>query len=88
MAVGEQRSIEVHPVTGIRMAAVASNIRYADRLDLVLLEIAERSTVAGVDPQNRSCAAPVQIAKPQSQTKRCESLTSNTEIAIVAMPAA
>ncbi|MCH7815035.1 MAG: bifunctional glutamate N-acetyltransferase/amino-acid acetyltransferase ArgJ [Proteobacteria bacterium] len=78
MAVGEQRSIEVHPVTGIRMAAVASNIRYADRLDLVLIEIAERSTVAGVYTQNVFCAAPVKIAKQHSQKKSCRSFLINT----------
>lgn len=78
MVVGEQRSIEVHPVTGIRMAAVASNIRYADRLDLVLIEIAERSTVAGVYTQNAFCAAPVKIAKQHSQKKSCRSFLINT----------
>lgn len=51
------------PVQGVRVAAVASHIRYANRLDLVLIELAEGSTVAGVFTLNAFCAAPVHVAR-------------------------
>lgn len=63
MAVGDGQLGEVHAVAGIRLAAVESNIRYENRLDLVLIEIPEQASVAGVFTQNAFCAAPVLICK-------------------------
>ena len=56
-------SSKIYPVKGIKLAAVESNIRYRDRLDLVLVEIIQGSNVVGVFTQNAFSAAPVQIAK-------------------------
>ena len=42
---------------------IRDRIRYHDKLDLVLIELAEQSTVSGVFTQNAFCAAPVVIAK-------------------------
>ncbi len=50
-------------VAGVRVAAVASHVRYANRLDLVLMELAPGSTSAGVFTQNAFCAAPVHVAR-------------------------
>ncbi|MDH5300959.1 MAG: bifunctional glutamate N-acetyltransferase/amino-acid acetyltransferase ArgJ [Gammaproteobacteria bacterium] len=47
------------PVAGVRVATVAAGIKYADRRDLVLFELCEGSTVAGVFTRNAFCAAPV-----------------------------
>ena len=63
MPVGSQDKVNVAPIDGIRLAAVASQIRYGNRLDLVLIEIAQDSTTVGVFTQNAFCAAPVRIAK-------------------------
>lgn len=63
MAVGPDRKDSIARISGIRLAAIESQIRYENRLDLVLVEIAEGSTTAGVFTQNAFCAAPVQIAK-------------------------
>ena len=63
MAVGPGRKVSIIPIEGIRLAAAKSHIRYANRLDLVLVEIAEGSTTAGVFTQNAFCAAPVRIAR-------------------------
>lgn len=63
MAVGPDREDRIAAVEGIRLGAVESHIRYAKRLDLVLVDIAEGSTTAGVFTQNAFCAAPVLIAK-------------------------
>lgn len=54
---------ELKQVAGVRVASVASAIRYQDRLDLVLIEIAPGAAVAGVFTRNAFCAAPVQIAR-------------------------
>jgi glutamate N-acetyltransferase/amino-acid N-acetyltransferase len=50
-------------VDGIRLSAVASGVRYTDRLDLVLIEIPKDASVVGAFTQNAFCAAPVQIAR-------------------------
>ena len=63
MAVGPDSTNEIVAIEGIRLAAVESHIRYANRLDLVLIEIAEGSATAGVFTQNAFCAAPVSVAK-------------------------
>ncbi len=63
MAVGTDSPEQIHPVAGIRLAAVEAGIRYQDRLDLVLIEIDAAANVAGVFTQNAFCAAPVSVAK-------------------------
>ena len=67
-----------YEVAGIRLAAIASNIRYADRLDLVLIEIARGAAVAGVYTQNAFCAAPVLLAKQHLQTATSRYFLINT----------
>jgi len=50
-------------VRGIRLAAVAAGIRYQDRDDLLLIELAEGGTCAAVFTRNAFCAAPVTVAR-------------------------
>ena len=69
MAVGSGWSNEVHDVAGVRLAAVKSGIRYADRFDLVLVELSEETKVAGIFTQNTFCAAPVKVAKAHLLSK-------------------
>lgn len=45
------------------MAAVSAGVRYQNRLDLVLFELAEGSRTAGVFTRNAFCAAPVVLAR-------------------------
>lgn len=54
---------DLYSIDGVRVAAVEAGIRYRNRLDLVLMEIAPGATVAGVFTRNAFCAAPVQIAR-------------------------
>ena len=63
MAIGKSFSGALHPVPGVKLSAVKSHIRYANRLDLVLVELCADASVAGVYTQNAFCAAPVQVAK-------------------------
>lgn len=51
------------PVGGVRLAAVAAGIRYPDRKDLVVIELAEYSHCAAVFTRNAFCAAPVTVAR-------------------------
>lgn len=53
----------VNGVAGIRLAATAAGIRYRDRSDLVIIELAEHGSCAAVFTRNAFCAAPVVVAK-------------------------
>ena len=63
MPVGYSELPRLLPVPGVRLAAVAAGIRYRDRKDLVLIELAESSQCAAVFTRNAFCAAPVMIAR-------------------------
>lgn len=67
MATGTQELGQLLPVDGVRIAAVSAGIRYRDRLDLVLFELAEGSVSAGVYTRNAFCAAPVVLARKHVQ---------------------
>lgn len=51
------------PINGIRLGWAESNIKQANRKDLLVIEICPGSSVAGVFTQNRFCAAPVTLCK-------------------------
>jgi glutamate N-acetyltransferase / amino-acid N-acetyltransferase len=53
----------LNPVSGVRMGVAMAGMRKANRRDLVLFELCEHSTVAGVFTSNRFCAAPVQVCR-------------------------
>lgn len=63
MSTIEIKEEDLFAVAGVKVASVMSGIRYKNRLDLVLMEIAPGSTVAGVFTKNAFCAAPVQLAR-------------------------
>ena len=63
MAVNLVPATSLSPVKGIRIATADAGIRYKNRDDLVLFEIAEGSSVAGVFTQNAFCAAPVTLCR-------------------------
>lgn len=50
-------------IDGIRLASVEAGVRYKNRRDVVMMEIAPGSTVAGVYTLNAFCAAPVKVAR-------------------------
>ena len=51
------------PIPGVRLATAAAGIRYRDRDDLVLMELAGNGTCAAVFTRNAFSAAPVQLAR-------------------------
>lgn len=63
MAVGYSQLPELLPVTGIRWGVTQAGVRYRNRRDLVVMEIAPGSEVAAVFTRNAFCAAPVTVAR-------------------------
>ena len=63
MAVGDLSLPVMLPVNGVRIGIAESGIRYKNRRDLVVFEIAEGANTAGVFTTNAFCAAPVHVAK-------------------------
>ncbi len=51
------------PIAGVRLAAAAAGIRYKNRDDLVLIELAQGGAAAAVFTRNAFCAAPVVVAR-------------------------
>jgi glutamate N-acetyltransferase/amino-acid N-acetyltransferase len=68
MAVGYSELPELIPVTGIRLSSVAAGIRYRDRNDVVLIELAKGGSCAAVFTRNAFCAAPVVVAREHLAT--------------------
>ena len=50
-------------IEGCRLAAIAAGVRYQNRDDIALIELAKGSVVVGAFTQNAFCAAPVTICK-------------------------
>ena len=78
MAVGLEVLKNYHPVAGVKLGIAEAGIKYAQRKDLVLLELAEGSSVSGVFTLNAFCAAPVQVAKKHIQQGDIRYLVINT----------
>jgi glutamate N-acetyltransferase/amino-acid N-acetyltransferase len=51
------------PVAGFRLGTACAGIKYPDRRDLVVMEMAPGSTCAAVFTRNAFCAAPVTLAR-------------------------
>src|SRR5690606_504162 len=63
MAVGEYPFPHMHPVKGLKLTAVSAGIKKVGRRDVVLFELAEGSSAAGVFTKNAFCAAPVTVCR-------------------------
>lgn len=78
MPVGLTEPKRLSPVNGAKLASVAAGIRYQGRDDLVLIELAEGSTVSAVFTQNKCCAAPVTVAKEHLSHSNVRALLINS----------
>ncbi len=58
-----EEQIPFQSVPGVRLAAVAAGIRYQNRTDLCLMELAPGAQCAAVFTRNAFCAAPVILAR-------------------------
>jgi len=63
------------PIKGIRLGWAESNIKYPNRKDLLVIEIADGSAVSGVFTQNRFCAAPVTLCKKHLNAVKSNDIT-------------
>lgn len=78
MAVGDLSLPLMLPIQGVKIGIAESYIRYKNRRDLVVFELAEGSTVASVLTQNAFCAAPVQVVKQHMAVAQPRYLLINT----------
>ena len=63
MAVGDVSMPVMHPVAGVKIGFAEAGIRYKNRRDLVVFELAAGTHTAGVFTTNAFCAAPVRVAQ-------------------------
>lgn len=63
MAVGLQAARDLGSVDGVRMASVEAGIRYRNRRDLTVFELAPGSVTAATFTQSSFAAAPVRLAR-------------------------
>jgi glutamate N-acetyltransferase/amino-acid N-acetyltransferase len=76
------RAEELLPVAGVRLGVAEAGIRKKDRKDLLVVEIAPESRVAGVFTRNRYCAAPVVVCRDHLEgDSRIRAIVVNTGIA-------
>lgn len=78
MAVGPGTLPTLHPVAGFRIGTTSAGVKKPGRKDLVLMEIAEGASTAGVFTLNQFCAAPVRICKSHLQQGLPSYLVINT----------
>ena len=69
MAVGNVDFPEMKPISGIKLGTSNAGIKQTERDDILLIEMVEGATCAGVFTQNAFCAAPVHVAKEHMQKK-------------------
>ena len=67
MAVGNVEFPEMKQVSGIKLGTSNAGIKQTERDDILLVEMVEGATCAGVYTQNAFCAAPVHIAREHMQ---------------------
>jgi glutamate N-acetyltransferase/amino-acid N-acetyltransferase len=76
------RAEELLPIAGVRLGIAEAGIRKKDRKDLLVVDIAPESRVAGVFTRNRYCAAPVIVCREHlAGEARIRALVVNTGIA-------
>ncbi len=63
---------ELKSVAGLRLGIAMAGVRKANRRDVLVVELAQGSQVAGVFTTNRFCAAPVQICRDHLALARAD----------------
>jgi glutamate N-acetyltransferase/amino-acid N-acetyltransferase len=71
-------SVCAFAVPGIRLGSAAAAIKYPDRDDLVIIEMAQGANCAAVFTRNAFCAAPVQLARKHLALKTPRYLLINS----------
>ncbi|OAP67147.1 MULTISPECIES: bifunctional glutamate N-acetyltransferase/amino-acid acetyltransferase ArgJ [Psychrobacter] len=68
----------IYPIDGIKLSATAAGVRYKDRDDLVVIEIADSANTAVVTTKNTFCAAPVRALREHFAKASPRYLITNT----------
>jgi glutamate N-acetyltransferase/amino-acid N-acetyltransferase len=69
---------DLPPVAGVRLAAAACGIRYANRTDAMLMEFVHGTTVAGVFTQSLTASAPVLACREHLKGGTASALVVNS----------
>ena len=73
------RAEDLLPVKGVALGVAEAGVKRAERKDLLVMRLAEGTSVAGVFTQNRFCAAPVIVCKEHlAQDRPLRALVVNT----------
>ncbi len=67
-----------HVIEGLKIGYCNAGIKQTQRQDLVVIELANTATTAGIFTQNAFCAAPVQICKEHLEQAHTQYLIINT----------
>ncbi len=78
MPVGLSEPEALLPIAGVRWGIAAAGIKYADRNDLALMEIAPGAATAAVYTRNAFCAAPVTLARQHGEAAATRYLLINS----------
>lgn len=78
MAVGESKFPEIPLIDGVRIGFAEAGIKKANRKDVVLFEVCEGASVAGVFTLNAFCAAPVTLCREHLSKSSARFLLINT----------
>ena len=78
MAVGPGTLPDFEVIAGLRIGTASAGIKKPGRKDLVVMELAQGSSLAGVFTQNAFCAAPVVLSKKHLQLGGARYLLINT----------
>lgn len=78
MATGNPGFPAMHAVSGFKLGTTSAGIKTPGRPDLVVMEIADGSTVAGLFTQNAFCAAPVTLCKQHLNQAKPRYFLTNT----------
>lgn len=78
MPVGDVTLPQLHAVQGVRIGSAEAYVRYPNRRDLVVFELAAHSRVAGVFTQSAFAAAPVLLCKQHLAQSTPRYLVINT----------
>jgi glutamate N-acetyltransferase/amino-acid N-acetyltransferase len=70
---------QFNPISGIKIGTSSAGIKQTERPDIVVFELADGATTAGIFTLNAFCAAPVQICKKHlASSKQIKYLVINT----------
>jgi len=69
---------DFNTIDGIKIGTANAGIKQTSRPDIVIFELAETATIAGIFTENAFCAAPVQICKKHLSVAQSRYLIINT----------